>query len=170
MSSGSWFNKDGLYLQYGTAKATPTTGGEYRTHGLSRSTEIDIDISKLTTTASIQDYVTFFPAGVFIDSVVVEATTAALTITSLSVGTMKLDQSTGISDTSFVNALVLASIDGQGETTTLTGPPASGGAGASVGTTFGADPAYITAKIAGSVGTGIIKVRINWHGVTPITQ
>lgn len=167
---GSNMNKDGLYLKYGTTKAIPTTAGDYLSYGASREIELNIDISTLTTTAAIQADTTFVPAGVFIDSVIVEATTGAATITSVSVGATKLDRTTGIADNAFVDALVLASIDGAGETTTLTGPPASGGAGTKVGGSFGADPGYITAKIAGSAGTGILKVRIRYHGVPPITQ
>lgn len=168
--SGTNLNGDGLYLKYGTAKAVPTTAGDYLSYGASREIEIILDISTLTTSSVIQADTTFVPANVFIDSVIVEATTGAATITSLSVGAVKLDRSSAIAANAFVDALVLASIDGAGETTTLTGPPASGGAGTKVGTSFGADPGYITAKIAGSAGTGIVRVRIRYHGVPPITQ
>ncbi len=167
---GTWMNSDGLYLKFGTTKATATTAGDYLSLGEDRTIELDIDISTLTTTAAIQADTTFVPAGVFIDSVEVIATTGAATITSLSVGAIKQDRSTNIADNAFVDALVLASINGAGETTKLTGPAASGGAGTKVGTTFGSDAGYITAKIAGSTGTGVVKVRIKYRGVPPITH
>ena len=166
----AWINNDGLRLRYGTEKATPTKAGDYLSYGEDRTIELFIDISTLTTTAAIQDYATVIPAGVFVDSVILEATTAAATITSLSIGAVKLDYSTNIADNAFADAVVVADLNGAGETKVLTGPPASGGAGTKVGTTFGSDAGYITAKIAGSAGTGVIKVLIKYRGVPPITQ
>lgn len=165
---GSWLNNDGLYLEYGTTKAVPTTAGDYLSYGEDRTIEFFVDISTLTTSAAIVADTTFLPAGVFIDSVRVEATTAAATITSLSIGTMKTDRSTTISDTALVNAIVLANIDAAGETTVITGGTTY--AGTKVGTTSGADAGYITAKIAGSTGTGVVKVLVKYRGVPPITQ
>ncbi len=81
---------------------------------------------------------------------------------------MKYDRTTTISDTALVAAIPLASVDGTGETTILTG--GSTYAGTKVGTTVGTDPGYITAKIAGTAGVGVIKVRIRYRGVPPITQ
>lgn len=166
----SWFNPDQLLLKYGPEKTVPTTTGDYRSPGEDRTVEFDVDISKLTTTASILADTTVLPAGVFIDSVILVAETPATTITSLSIGLMKLDRTTTISDTALANAVVLADIDGAGETKVLTGPPASGGAGSKVGTTVGADQSLFTAKIAGSAGTGIIKVRVKYRGVGTITH
>lgn len=39
MSTGSWNNQDGLYLQFGTAKAIPEVGGEYLVYGETREIE-----------------------------------------------------------------------------------------------------------------------------------
>lgn len=164
----SWMNSDGLYRKFGPDAATATTGGDYVSLATDRFVEVDINIANLTTTALIVADTTFIPAGVIIDDVKIIATTAALTITSLSVGLMKFDRTTTVSDTAFIAAMVLASIDGTGETTTLTA--GSTYAGTKVGTTVGTDPGYITAKIAGSVGTGIVKVRIGYRGVPPIAH
>jgi len=168
--AGSWLNPDGLYIEYGTTKAIPTTAGDYKSYGEDRTIEFFVDVSTLTTTAAIQADTTFVPAGVFIDSVILEAQTAAATITSLSIGAMQLDRSTTIADNAFADAVVVADINGAGETKVLTGPPTAGGAGTKVGTTFGTVPGYLTAKIAGSAGTGLIKVIIKYRGVPPITQ
>ena len=167
---GSWMNNDGLYIEYGTTKAVPTTGGEYVSYGEDRTMEVYVDISTLTTSASILADTTFFPANVFVDSVTLVAETAATAITSLSIGAMQLDRSTTIADNAFADAVVIADINGAGETKVLTGPATAGGAGTKVGTNFGTVPGYLTAKIAGSAGTGKIKVIIKYHGVTPITQ
>lgn len=162
-------NADGLYRKYGTEAATATTGGDYSMPGPDRIAEIDINVANLTTTAAIFGDTTFIPAGVFIDKVELIATTAVATITSISVGLMKFDRTTAVADNALADAVVVADLNGAGETKVLTGPAAAGGAGTKVGTTSGADPAYITAKIAGSTGTGVVKVRVFYRGVPPIT-
>src|SRR5215467_3925759 len=39
MVAGSWYNQDGLYLQYGTSKAIPEIGGDYLVYGEVREVE-----------------------------------------------------------------------------------------------------------------------------------
>lgn len=39
MSTGTWLNQDGLYLQFGTQKAVPEVGGEYMVYGDIREVE-----------------------------------------------------------------------------------------------------------------------------------
>ncbi len=165
---GSWMNPDGLYKVYGTDKAIPTTAGDYNSLGEDRTIEFYVDTSTLTTTAAIQANTTLLPAGVFIDSVTVEATTAVTTLTSISLGLMKQDRTTTISDTALVAAIVLANVDAAGETTVITGGTTY--AGTKVGTTSGSDAGYLTAKIAGTAGVGIIKVLVKYRGVPPITH
>ena len=48
MAQGSWFNADGLYIQYGTAKAIPDLGGEYMTYGETRCVEVYISLAATT--------------------------------------------------------------------------------------------------------------------------
>ena len=166
---GTWLNSDGLYRKFGTDSATATTAGDYSKDGPNRMIELDINVASLTTSSAIMADTTFIPAGVFIDKVELIATTALQTITSLSIGAVKFDRSTAIAENAIADAVVIADLNGAGETKTLTGPAVSGGAGTKVGTTFGSDPGYITAKIAGSTGTGVVKVRIFYRGVPPIT-
>lgn len=161
---------NGLYRKYGTDAATATTGGDYAMPGPNRIAEVDVNVASLTTTALILSDTTFIPAGVFVDKVELIATTAVATITSISVGLMKYDRTTAVSDTALADAVVVADLNAAGETKTLTGPAAGGGAGTKVGTTTGSDPAYITAKIAGSPGTGVVKIRVFYRGVPPITS
>lgn len=163
---------DGLFRRYGTETAIPTTAGDYVSYGESRTAEVIVNIADLTTSAAIIPYAdtTFIPAGVFIDSVTLEAQTAVTAITSLSIGACKLDRSTAIAENAFADAVVLADLNGAGETKVLVGPPAAGGAGTKVGTTFGSDTGYLTAKIAGSAGTGTVRVIIKYRGLPPITH
>ena len=39
MVAGTWYNQDGLYLQYGTQKAVPEVGGDYLVYGETREIE-----------------------------------------------------------------------------------------------------------------------------------
>lgn len=163
---------DGLYRVYGTDSAIPTTAGDYVSYGESRKVEVFVNIADLTTSAAIIKAAdtTFIDTGVFIDSVTLEAQTPVTGITSLSIGAMKTDRTTTIADNAFADAVVIADLNGAGETKVLTGPPVAGGAGTKVGSTFGSDKGYLSAKIAGSAGTGLVRVVIQYRGVPPITH
>lgn len=52
MSTGNWFNQDGLYLQYGTAKAVPEAGGDYLVYGETREIEQIIGLVPYQLTAA----------------------------------------------------------------------------------------------------------------------
>lgn len=168
MTSGNWMNSDGLYIQYGTSKATPATAGDYLSYGETREIELTVDLTTLTTSAVIQDNVTFVPTNCLIEQVEVIADTAATGGTSFSVGLVKLDRSTAVSTTAFVAAMVLASVDAAGEKTILTA--GSTYAGTKIGTTVGSDPGYLTALAAGTFTAGVVKVRIKYRGIGTITQ
>lgn len=165
----SWMNKDGLFLQYGTEKTVPTTGGDFRSPGETRTMEVQFDLADLTTSAVIVDNAntTFFPKGMLIEQVEVVADTAATDGTSISVGLVNLDRATALSTTAFVAALPIASINVAGEKTVLTAGVTY--AGAYVGITS-AQPGYITALAAGTFTAGKVTVRIKYRGLTPITQ
>ena len=173
MAGGNWQDTDGLFRQYGTSKAVPTTAGDYVTYGELREIEFTLTPSTLTTSPAIQANTTVIPSGVFIESIqtVVEGTPPAGG-TSISIGTMRADRSTVISNTALLNAQALASHDAAGENNTLT-QPAGGGAGALIGTitSFTDNFAYITALCAGTyTGAGTMKVRIKYRGIGTITQ
>lgn len=173
MVGGSWMNNDGLYLQYGTQKAVPTVAGDYLSYGELREIELTITPSSLTTSPAILANTTVLPSGVFIESVqtIVDATAPAGG-TSISVGTMRADRSTVISNTGLLNAQVLANHDATGENNTYT-QPAAGGGGGLLGTTtsFTDNFAYITALCAGTyTGAGTMKFRIRYRGIGTITQ
>lgn len=170
MAGGNWLDPDGLYRQYGTSKAVPTTNGDYLSYGEFREIEFTIDLTTLTTSPAIMGNTTFIGSNVFIEQVEIDTEVAATGGTSFSVGTMRLDRSTVVSNTSFVNAALLATHDANGEKTILTG--GSTGAGGLIGTTtsFTDNGAYITALCAGTYTAGRVKVRIKYRGIGTITQ
>ena len=68
MVAGNWMNNDGLYIQYGTSKAVPTTMGDFSMPGEWRDMEFTVTLSTLSATPVIQGNTTFLPTGVFIES------------------------------------------------------------------------------------------------------
>lgn len=174
--ANTWLNKDGLFLQFGTQKAVNEAGGEYKNYGPNRIIEVAIDLTKLTSTAAIQSYTTFFPAPpsgqMFIESVEVDVETASASGTSFSVGLIQADQSTIPSNysTAFVNALINASTNAAGDKLIMTAGSTS--AGGLIGTYPAAatGPYYISALSSGTYTTGLVRVRINYRGLGPITQ
>lgn len=173
MVGGNWLDGDGLYRQYGTSKATATTAGDYPTYGDSREIEFTLTPSTLTTSPAIQANTTMLPSGVFIESIETEVEgTAPAGGTSISIGTMRADRSTVISNTGLLNAQLLAGHDTAGEYNKYNVAGAGGG-GASVGTitSFTDGFAYITALCAGTyTGSGTMKIRIRYRGIGTITQ
>lgn len=177
MVAGNWLNTDGLYLEFGTTKATAETGGSYSQKGAFRELEYLIDCTALTTTAAIQSFTGIFPSGtnIQIESVVTEVLVAVNNITSLSVGLIQDNQSTKPTngDTAFISALAQASIDTAGKQITMvTGSTSAGNyVGAYQSASLSNGSYYVTAKIAGATATtGLIKVRIRYVGVGTITQ
>ncbi len=167
----SWLNKDGLYLQYGTEKAIPTTGGDYRNPGEYRDVEFTVNLTGLTSTAVIVPRLetTFADSGVFIEQVEVVADKAAVGGTSVSIGLIGMDRSTkpANGDTAFVKALAIASINVDGEKNVLSASIT--GAGDYVGKALPSG-GYFTASAAGTFTDGTIRVRVKYRGVPPITH
>ncbi len=171
MVAGNWLNSDGLYIQYGTSKAVPTTMGDYLSYGDTREIEFTITMSSLTTSPVIQGNTTFFPSNqVFIESVQTDVDVTAAGGTSLSVGLMATDRTTVISNTSFLSAAPLADHTTAGQRKDYT--VGVTGVGGAVGTTLAAANSgyYITALAAGTYTTGSVKVRIRYRGIGTITQ
>lgn len=52
MTSGQWYNQDGLYLQFGTSKAIPEVGGDYLVYGDTREVETLVSLVPYQLTAS----------------------------------------------------------------------------------------------------------------------
>lgn len=174
MVGGNWMDGDGLYRQYGTSKAVPTTMGDYLSYGESREIEFTLTPSTLTATPAIQGNTTFLPTGVFIESVETEAeATPPAGGTSISIGTMKADRTTAISNTALLQAQVLANHDSAGEYNKFNVAGGAGLGGALIGTitSFTDGFAYITALAAGTyTGAGTMKIRIRYRGTGTISQ
>lgn len=173
MVGGNWLNGDGLFIQYGTSKATPTTMGDYMVYGDTREVEFTILMSTLTTTPQVMGNTTFFgSASVFIESVQTDVDVTCAGGTSLSVGLLNLDRSTVISNTAFLSAAPLADHTTAGQRKDYT--VGVTGVGAYVGTVpaaFASGGAYISALAAGTyTGAGLVKVRIRYRGYGTITQ
>lgn len=180
MSSGNWLNNDTLFLQYGTAKATSETGGEYKSYGANRVTEFLITGSGLSASSSSPTFLSYtdiFPSGTDIMIEKVELLAEApisQTGTTLSVGFMNLDQKTlpsSTASTAIVNAISTASLSTQGVLVTLaTGSTAAGNAIGLFSATSWTSPVYFTAFVNTAISTGSIKTRVYWHGVGTIVN
>jgi hypothetical protein len=187
MSSGNWSNADGLFLQFGTAKATPEVGGDYKSYGEWRDIEVLIDLTTLTSSAAIVSNTTFFPGKpssstaanygqgtLLVDSVEVQTLVGATGGTSFSVGLANYNANTSpatvnsISDTAFVNAMVTASVAAPGDRTDLT--TGSTYAGGYVGTPTITAVGNISAKASGTYSAGQVLVRIRYRFFGTISQ
>lgn len=175
MVGGNWLNPDGLFVQYGTSKAIPTTVGDYLSYGETREIEMTVTLAGTAAGATtILGNTTFFPSNVFVEQVEMDVETAGAGGTSFSIGTMRLDRTTtgsaGTAFNSFINGEVLATITPAGKKVLYTG--GSTAAGVLIGTTtnFTDNGVYITLTNVGTFTNGVIKVRIKYRGIGTITQ
>lgn len=168
MVGGNWFNNDGLFIQYGTSKAVPTTMGDYSMPGEWRDIEFTTNLATGQPLATAGTYImgntTFLPTGVFIESVNYSVETAGAGGTSVSIGTIRADRTTSISATNLSAAIATASLTAGANVTVFTG--------GIVGTTtsFTDGFAYITATTIGTYTAGSVKWRIRYRGIGTITQ
>lgn len=157
----SWFNQDGLLVKFGREAGVAGIAGEFEDLEFGQHVlEINLDLTKLASTAAILDDNINIPSDYTIMQVDVIATTAATSggSATLNVGLIQRDRSTNISDTALVSALALTAIDSAGETNKLT--VGSTGAGGSIGATPGYK-AYVTAKYGTAAFTaGVVKIRV----------
>lgn len=159
----SWLNKDGLYLKYGTEKATTNKGGEFHNDGPLHCLEVKIDLTTLTSSATIVSDAIFFPKNARIEEIHVIADTAATSggSATLDIGLQQTDRSTEIDYNGFVAALAKTAIDASGEKNKIT--VGSTGAGALIGTT-NSTVGYLTANYnTASFTAGVVFVRIFYY-------
>lgn len=176
----NFFDGDGLLRKYGTTKAVPNRGGEYKTYGDVRELEFKVIVGTTSTfgtstvgtvaaTDVIQSDQVFFPAGIFLEEVTVEVAEACNTLTSVSVGMVQTNDRTtliGASGAGFVSALAQASIATAGNRVTLvTGATSAGNLMGTVPiATSAAFRGYVTARFTGTQGTtGCLIVRIKYR-------
>jgi len=158
-----WLNSDGLYLEFGTAKATANTAGEYITTGALREIEVKIDLTTLGTSPAIQSDTVFIPAGVRIEEVEIVTQTAATSGGSavLNVGLIQTDRSTAIDVDGLIAAIAITSHDAAGEKTVLR--VGSTGAGALIGTTTANVGMLVADYDTAAYTAGVIYVRIRYY-------
>lgn len=155
-----WYNADGLYVKFGQEEAASGKVGMVRTAGPQQMAEIFLDLTTLTSSAVILDYNAVLPKSARIEKIEVIAQTAATSggSATLSVGLVRTDTTTNISDTALISALALTAYDAAGETTSIT--VGGTGAGSSLGTTL-ANNGYITAKYGTAAFTaGALRIRV----------
>lgn len=163
---GSWMNTDGLYLKYGTTKATPNLAGEYRTGQLLREVELKITLADLTQTETIQSDQVFIPTGARIQEVELLTITAGATGTAIDVGLTRTDRTTEIDYDGLLAAAPIANHNSAGERTIFTAittvPASATGTGALIGTTT-SNVGYISASrtdaTAYTAGVVLVKIR-----------
>lgn len=165
---GNWMNSDGLYVQYGTEKATVNTGGEYVTTGGLREIELKVTLSSLTASEVVQSDTLFIPSGMRIQEVEVITTTAATLGTAIDLGIIRTDRTTELDYDGLLAAFPIASMNAAGERTIFTAsstvPLSAVGTGALIGTTL-ANTGYITcSRTDGTAfGAGEILVKIRCY-------
>lgn len=166
-----YFDADGLLRKYGTDKTVPCSGGEFKDYGATREIEFMLDLSLLTTTHQVINDQIFLPNNVWIESVQIDVQVAAATFTALKIGHVGTTRdSTVATDNSLIDS------ETQGNLTLgkqLTYDASTTHHGTLIGTvtsTAAFFPAYLTACITGSAGTGLIKVRIRYRSGTVTTQ
>lgn len=167
---GNWLNADGLYLEFGTDKATPTTAGEYRNNAQLREIEFKINLADLTETETVISDTTFFPK-MRVQEVEIITHTVAATGVAVDIGLVRTtDRTTEIDFNGFVAAYPTAQMSTAGERVVLqqevTIPASMTGTGALIGTTT-TNVGYITASrtTATAFTAGVIFVKIRYYAI-----
>lgn len=158
---GSWLNNDGLYLVFGTDKATANTGGEFRTTGKFREVDIEIDLTTLTETETVQSDTVFIPTGMELAQIQIWTETAAATGTAIDVGLVRMDRTTEVDFNGILAAFVTATMT-NGNLTTLVKGGTQAGALVGSGSEATANPAYITASRTDATAftAGLIHLKL----------
>ena len=162
----TWKNNDGLYLKFGPTKAVANTAGEYKLDGPEHMIEVKLDLTTLTQTETIQSDQVFFPIDARITKVEVVTHTAAATGTAIDVGMIRAsDRSTELDYNGLLAAFPTASMNADGETTTLTAGVTY--AGAQIGATNSTYVGMISASATDATAftAGVIYVRIFYYTV-----
>lgn len=159
----AWMNPDGLYLKFGTEKATVQDTGEYKTYGALRTIETYIDLSDLTTAVAILSDNTFFPAGMFVESVeVVTDVASTSTAATFNVGLAATSRSSEVDYDGFLADFAPTNVDSTGERVYVTA--GSSGAGAFLGARP-SQTGYLCSNRDSTAAhaTGQVTVRINYR-------
>jgi hypothetical protein len=168
-------NNDGLYLQYGTSKAVPTTAGDYLSLGETREIEFTLTFASAVPAGQyVIANTTLVPSGVFIEQVEMDVEVAAAGGTSFSIGTCRADRTTtgtgGTAAGSFITGEVLATVTPAGKKVIYTAGTSAAGTAIGTTTSYTDGFAYITVTTVGTFTNGVAKIRIKYRGIGTITQ
>lgn len=161
----AWMDNAGLYQKYGLEQTVPMAGGEYRTVAELREIEVKIDLTKLTSTATIitgGDDI-FFPTGFMIEQIELVVETAATSggAPTLDIGLMRTDRTTELDWDGLIAAEVLATLTPAGKKVVYN--QGTSKAGALVGATT-ANIGQITARANTATFTaGVVTIRIKYR-------
>lgn len=164
----SWFDPDGLLRKFGTEKAVPNKGGEYRTVGQMREINFKLDLTALTQAETPVSDQVFFPSGARIAAVKTVATTGAATGTAIDMGLVRSDRTTEIDFDGLLAAAPTANMNSAGETSiyqvAVTVPTGLTGTGALIGTTT-SNVGYVTCSRTDATAftAGVIEVTIYYY-------
>jgi hypothetical protein len=175
MAGGNYLDPDGLFRQYGTSKAVPTTAGDYLSYGETREIELTVTLANTAAGATtILANTTMFPSNCFVEQVEMDVEVAAAGGTSFSIGTMRADRSTvgtgGTAAGSFITGEVLATVTPAGKKVIYTAGTSAAGTLIGATTNFTDGFAYITLTNVGTFTNGVMKIRIKYRGIGTITQ
>lgn len=168
---GTWSNNDGLYLKFGTDRATAKAAGEYRYDGPERVVEVEIPLASLTTSTNYfaSDTATI-PNGARVSRVVLYVETAATSggSATLDVGLVDQDRTTAFDDDGFIAALALAEMSDVGANILFTPgsdstPAGESGVGALVGTTLSNTGLIVASANTAVFTAGRVVVRIYYY-------
>lgn len=171
MSAGSWYNTDGLFLEYGTTKAANDKAGWYPTKGGLREIETVFDLTSAISTAGgfiISDW-TKVPTGMRIQEIEVQVQTACSGSGALlNLGLIQEDRSTEIDNDGLLIQLPMTSVSTQGQTLVIR--QGSSFAGALVGSSVANVGQLVADWDTAAFTAGTLRIKIRMYQHAAITQ
>lgn len=161
-----WLNPDGLRVFF-PGDDRIVHGGEYPGAGTLRVIEVEFDFADIGTSPTVLDYNIIVPSNSTIQEVTIISETAATAATSFDFGLFRLDGTTELDHDGLINDILLASLNVNGEQTTLTAGVSL--AGALIGTeTTRAGLFSATRTGSAGVGHGILQVKVYVKDAAPV--
>lgn len=153
----------GLYVKYGTERATVNTAGEYKTYGSRHEAEVVITLTGLGTASAILSDTALIPKGARLEEVQIVNQTAATSGGSavLNIGLIRTDRTTAYDADGLVAALALTAYDTAGEKVIIN--VGSTGAGALLGTTLANSGLLVADYDTAAFTAGVLKVRVIYY-------
>lgn len=157
----AWINEDGLKVRFDHEKIVRVEGGQYAWGGEYVTIEGEIDAVDIGTSATLIGDGIIVPRNFRVESVEVISETALDAITSLDIGLQRLDYTTELDYDGLVDAIVLASMNVNGEKTVLTAGVAT--AGVLVGATTVYPGRLTVLRTGGPATVGKLVIRVKGY-------